>query len=263
MKASVTAALFFAASAARVPKGPPPESCHADLPFFTEEGARKAAADVLVKALPDYQKGRFKDLEVMKAVDNSTDTMGGEGCAEDSYGEMPVEYANTFFKKVNCRPSDTFADLGSGLGRVVVEAAVLGGMRKAVGVELSVQRHKMACDGLMEATKGLEEIQGKAGTSRVELHQGNLLKFDLKGFTTIFASTICFRDALMEKLGAKLAREVPEGARFAATTDFPASSPPPVRMVRQEPVKAGYDFYLYVYRAQGANATLLQRRPRS
>jgi len=267
------AACLFTALAARVPTNDaPPKACEAELPIFKDKGARKAASEVLTKALPDYLSGQFKDWEVTNAVDNSTKSSFTEGCAEDSYGEIPLEYANGLFSHVKATSADSFADLGSGLGRVTIEAAVIGGMKRAVGVELSKQRHEMACKGLSKAKKELDEIPGKAGSAHVELRQGDFLKFDLSGFTLVFASTICFRDTLMEHLGAKLAKELPAGARFAATTDFPKTRPPPRRMVKQEAFKAGYDYYLHLYRAKSANTTdtnttgenitLLQRRLR-
>lgn len=74
--------------------------------------------------------------------------------------------------------SGAFYDLGSGLGRMVLQVHLEWGMGKAVGVELSLERHTRAQAAAGRMAERLEE-KGWAPEGTLELRNDNLLKTDL------------------------------------------------------------------------------------
>merc|ERR1719214_119895 len=84
-------------------------------------------------------------------VRNAADKVGepwDKACHEDTYGEIPQSSALALFRHLNLSPTDVFADLGCGLGKMVVDAALFGRVRQTYGVELSHKRYDLACVGL-------------------------------------------------------------------------------------------------------------------
>lgn len=93
-----------------------------------------------------------------------------------------------------------FFDLGSGVGKTVIQAAFT--FKKAIGVELSKTRHTHAQEGLKEF---LDEYPQSPGLN-IELRQENMLKTSLesdKHPAVIFMCSTCFNSidtAFMKKM---------------------------------------------------------------
>ena len=68
--------------------------------------------------------------------------VGGEHAA--TYGEITPAGFTTLAQRLRLAADDEFTDLGSGLGRCVVQAAVASGVRRATGVEIAASRHALA-----------------------------------------------------------------------------------------------------------------------
>ncbi|KXZ45746.1 hypothetical protein GPECTOR_51g732 [Gonium pectorale] len=62
-----------------------------------------------------------------------------------TYGEITGEGVQQFLQAVPLQPDDVLVDLGSGLGRLVLQAACSLRLRRCVGIELSSTRHEQAC----------------------------------------------------------------------------------------------------------------------
>jgi hypothetical protein len=231
--AAVLAALFAPrpTGALSVAPKPGPQECHAELPIPRDARERNAAEKVLLKVLPDFNEGRFSDFDVVNKVQKQTRSTAPGGCQEDAYGELPIHMARELFKHVALKQNDTFADLGSGLGKLPTAAVVLGGAKRALGVELSKERHRKACIGLQNISTALrKEFAAGSGsdvraTGQVTLRQGDFLKEDFHQTTVIYAASICFRDALMNQMGKKLGSEMVAGSRVAVSHNFPRKPP--------------------------------------
>lgn len=97
-----------------------------------------------------------------------------------------------------------FVDLGSGAGRLAAQMFLDNPfVRKAVGVELSAQRHAIAEGAVRRLAASLDEALN------IHYIHGNALKADLSDATHIFISSLCFPAAVVDGLSARIARSDP------------------------------------------------------
>ena len=138
------------------------------------------------------------------------------------YGEFTQQELDNYFAALQpyLPAQGHFIDLGSGLGKVVLSAALaLPGMR-CMGVELLGFRHEMAQARLAAVlAAGMAEDAAAAGevAGRVRLLRQDMFEADVSDATLVFIYSTCFAP-LMERLAGKLARELPPGALVTTTT---------------------------------------------
>ena len=135
------------------------------------------------------------------------------------------------------RPEDTVYDLGSGDGRLVIEAALRYGAR-GVGVEREAKLVELARDRARRA--GVAD--------RVRFTQDDLFNTDMRGATVV---TLYLLPRMMEQLQPKLRAELPPGARIVSH-DYPLPSWPLERSVTLDVEEKGFthghtraDIFLY------------------
>jgi len=192
--------------------------CQADIPVAKDLEERQAWAHIIDEVTPPEWRGELSDPDVVRSADKLAKD-NAHGCKEDAYGEVSSSGALKLFRLVNLTADDTFADLGSGLGKLPIQAAVLGGAGHAFGVELSKKRHALACESLNAVVGALRaklgsEIRRKVN---VQLIHGDLFETDLSRVSVIWVQAVCFRRALLNHLGEKFVQEVPESTRVAMT----------------------------------------------
>lgn len=146
-----------------------------------------------------------------------------------------------------------FMDLGSGVGRLVAQAYLeWPSVLRSVGVELSPTRwgravsawESMTFDGdaddirasAMKLARGCDcrragDMVGDSATAAapaaeaVQLLQGDLLAADVSKATHIFVASLCFNDALLDRLTDKLANEATRLRTVATLRRFPQGLP--------------------------------------
>lgn len=229
----------------------PSPHCSAELPIAEGVKERTAWGEVITKVMPHKDQGVVNANEVVEAAEKYG---AQDSCREEIYGEIAPEGAIELFGLVNLTDSDTFVDLGSGLGKLPVQAAVLGGAAAARGVELSAKRHDMACRGLRDVSAALQEkLKGqKRRMVRVELLLKDIMEEDLSEVSVVFTNSVCLRSALMTALGQKLARELPRGARVATSNPFPQGYPKRLADRKTHHVAMSWaEYHVDLYRAEG------------
>ncbi|MBV7537473.1 histone methylation protein DOT1-like protein [Duganella sp. sic0402] len=166
------------------------------------------------------------------------------------YGEMQRFELENYFDAIKpyLPTGGIMVDLGSGLGKVVMTAALTLPFSRCVGVELMTYRHRLAQDRLVRlltlTRQGLEALpeplrvdtpltlpSGVVANGRHLLELGariafienDMFKVDVRGASLVFVYSTCF-GPLMNALSNKLARELPEGA-LVSTTTYPIKHP--------------------------------------
>jgi 16S rRNA G966 N2-methylase RsmD len=136
------------------------------------------------------------------------------GCAQEPvvmidggpYVPTPAQVVDEMLKMAEIRAEDTVYDLGSGDGRLVIEAAKRYSAR-GVGVEREAK--------LVELSR---ERALKAGVAdRVRFTRDDLFKTDMRRATVV---TLYLLPRMMEQLAPKFRAELPAGARIVSH-DYP------------------------------------------
>ena len=144
--------------------------------------------------------------------------------ADLTYGDVPFScMTQVLCAAIDGTPGGVFVDLGSGIGRGVLAAALLHNFSRCVGVELLQELHEAALEparrfaelraAILAAESGaMPNFNLVAGA--VELHCGDLFDHPLADATLVFVCCVTWGPAIMQRLAAKLATELPEGARI-------------------------------------------------
>lgn len=125
------------------------------------------------------------------------------GAYAATYGELTPKGFSTLANHVSLGPEDRFVDCGSGLGRLVVQAAQDYGCCSSAGIEYAPSRHRLAVAEL-ERVAVLDS--GSDVKARVALHQGDCADLELwrtaqlDACTVAFAANLLFDDTLNDRL---------------------------------------------------------------
>jgi precorrin-6B methylase 2 len=130
-----------------------------------------------------------------------------------TYGEITFESLKRLTDDLKLCKDDVFYDLGSGVGKVVVQVFLDSPIKKAVGIELSITR----CD---HAKKVLQKLQTKLKDRTLEFHHQNIADASLSDATVVFMCSTCYSDDLMKKMTDKLAL-VKKGLRVITLKRLP------------------------------------------
>jgi len=212
-----------------VPSAPAVCTVHVPATVVSAGEERKQAQDFLDHAMVNDWRYGFHGVD--KDVRRESDVLGKRRpahlCQEDTYGEIKPKGAQVLFAHPSFHLSadDVFYDLGSGVSRLVAEAGVVGGARRSVGVELSTNRHDLACAGLRNVadvmTSGFPAITKRR---QLEARRADILQANLSDATAVFVNNLCFRDEFNTALAKKLSKQLKQGARIASSKELKMSS---------------------------------------
>ncbi len=131
-----------------------------------------------------------------------------------TYGEIMPTALDQLIDALEMEEDDVFFDLGSGMGKVVLQVAMTARLKQCVGIELVDSRHRVACEVLADA-----RAQGLLRTDDVVFRHSDMLRARLSGATVVYTCSTAFSDVFMAKLVARLAR-LPAGLRVATLLDL-------------------------------------------
>lgn len=258
-------------AAAPIVTPPPQRLCVVNLPRHSVSADSQAdALGWLDKVFGKQEEGSYNlPAEEKKSILSAAARFSkqeSDECTEDSYGEILQTSAAKLFAHplVQMKPGENFADLGSGLGQLVMDAVLLGEAKHAVGVELSASRSKEACSALQEVSKALPatQLSGWRATrheSQTEVLQGDVMGLDdqlIGDLNVVYVADLCFRPAMLSALAQKLDKSLPQGARVASLRkldSLPANSRLKLKGTIDLPMSwsmPGYSQAVYVYKAE-------------
>jgi hypothetical protein len=116
------------------------------------------------------------------------------------YGELAPNGVRKLLRWLRPGKTDVFYDLGSGVGKLVLELGMAAGVRKCVGIEVAGSRWNGSQSAAMEAKK-----KGWIQAKRLEFRKESFLDSDLTDATILYSCSTCFSARLMERLGRKIA----------------------------------------------------------
>lgn len=118
------------------------------------------------------------------------------------YGELTPVGTRQLIAATRLAADDVFVDLGSGVGKVVLQVALAIPGVRCIGIEIDGARHASACEALRRA-----EACGALEPGRCVLHHGDIGQADLGSATVLFAHSTCFSAAMMGSLVRRIAAQ--------------------------------------------------------
>ena len=110
------------------------------------------------------------------------------------YGEITYDSAAHILEDLNLSRQDVFYDLGSGVGKLVMQAYMTTPVKRSVGVELSTTRHKIA-----ETTRAQAATDDHISNTReLTFLNQNINSANLSDVTVCFISGLTFPPQLIQ-----------------------------------------------------------------
>ncbi len=130
------------------------------------------------------------------------------------YGELPPRSVAKLLGYAELGDDDVFYDLGSGTGKVVVQAAMTAPAKKCVGVELSDTRCRQARSVVRKAkSKGL--LKSRSCVMRA----ADLMTTKLSDATVIYTCSTAFSIRFMNRLARRILTDCPRLRAFMTLQD--------------------------------------------
>lgn len=191
------------------------------------------------------------------------------------YGELSQEELVRYFEAISPMlvPGAKFVDLGSGLGKVVMSAALHFPFAHCKGVEIVPYRHRLAMQRfaalLQMGQEGFANLMVQSSPlnpskpialpwsqdfkalhlltlpSRIAFEEADMFACDVSDANLVFIYSTCF-GAFMDKIASKLASELPDLA-LVSTTTYQLEHPA-LQLIKHYPAKslAWTDVFVYL-----------------
>ncbi len=162
----------------------------------------------------NYIESLYKKTSGFSIPQDDRENVNKYGSA--TYGEITYESLKTLLDDLKPNKRDVFYDLGSGVGKVAVQAILDYRFKKSFGIELSESRHK-------KAAKIRTQLKKEKKISRYHnlffTHQ-NIAETDLKQATIIFMCSTCYPKKLMSTLTNKFSK-LKKGTKILTLKSLP------------------------------------------
>lgn len=134
-----------------------------------------------------------------------------------TYNEIKPKAFLEMMKTVDAKPGMKFYDLGSGTGKVVYAAWLLG--MDATGVEAIEKRYHTSCSVMKKALAQQKHKDVKQGTAHF-MHD-NFMTMDFSDADILYADSAMFTKPIMDRLG-EISQTLKKGAKIITTKSIPA-----------------------------------------
>lgn len=133
---------------------------------------------------------------------------------DPTYGELTPAGVDRLLRELEPTPDDVFYDLGSGIGKVVLQVAMSVPIARCVGVELSASRCRLARTALRRARR-----RGLILARRTVIRHGDLLAEPIDDATMVYTCSTAYSLRFMAMIARKL-RSVPRSLRFVTLQEL-------------------------------------------
>lgn len=131
-----------------------------------------------------------------------------------TYGEIMPTATAKLVAHLGLGRGDVFYDLGSGIGKVVLQVALTSPVDKCVGIELVRSRHRIA-QRMLGRLKDSAHLRARDCGFRCT----DFMRARLGDATVVYTCSTAFSTPFMNELAARLAR-LPPGLRWVSTQDL-------------------------------------------
>jgi len=135
-----------------------------------------------------------------------------------TYGEIKYESAEQLFNDLKLTSRDVLYDLGSGVGKLIVQAYLTTPVKKSVGIELAQSRSNQA----QEVQKIITKEHRRKGAVLEFRHQ-SIVEADLHDATVIYMCSTCYSEELMQQIVTMLCK-LKKGLRVITLKELPANT---------------------------------------
>lgn len=160
-----------------------------------------------IRRLYGQEHGYF---ELPRREVRAVEATGGD----ELYGEITPAGLGHLLDHLSLGPDDVFYDLGSGIGKVVLQTALTHSLRGCTGIEAATSRHAIATRVLRRARR-----QGLIRGRRCRFLCGDFMEVDLARATVLYTCSTGFSASFMERLVDKLT-QLRTGARLVTTQEI-------------------------------------------
>jgi cyclopropane fatty-acyl-phospholipid synthase-like methyltransferase len=123
------------------------------------------------------------------------------------YGEIQYKGMQNIYKIAKKNDISTFYDIGCGVGKSLIMAAILG-YKKAIGIELVDARYNKACVVLNRCSPKIR--------NKIEIYNGDMMEFDRvfeeRKPIIIFASNLTWPKEITKQFFKKYSNNLPKGS---------------------------------------------------
>jgi ankyrin repeat protein len=116
-------------------------------------------------------------------------------------------------------PDDAFYDLGSGLGKMILQIHLTTDAGSAIGVELAPERYKIAMEGLRQMREALPEAEGSPHIGFVEEDIRNSGIWS--NATVVYMPSLCFGPELMLEVMREMSQTLQPGTLVYSLKPLP------------------------------------------
>ncbi|MBI4225995.1 SAM-dependent methyltransferase [Candidatus Roizmanbacteria bacterium] len=123
-----------------------------------------------------------------------------------TYGEVTPDGFKKVLSDAKAKPGGIFYDLGSGTGKAVMLAALLGKFPKLVGIEIIKELYQVSINILGRFDPEVRPILPvEKQKQTIEFVNADFLEYDFSDADVVFTHATCFYDELMVALERKCA----------------------------------------------------------
>jgi hypothetical protein len=143
------------------------------------------------------------------------------GSGASTYGEILPASARRLLRWLDPGPGEVLFDLGSGSGRLPIQAVCETAVGRAVGVELSADRHAAARAAFALLRGALDADGRREIESRLEFRGEDLRATDLGDATIVYLASTSFPAELLAATCRRLERDAPRLRLIVTTRRLP------------------------------------------
>lgn len=118
------------------------------------------------------------------------------------YGELLYPSTLKIINKLNLSSKDSILDLGSGLGKFVIQMFLRSSVGKVIGIEAAQYLYKQSERVINQVKKELPFFW--ENNRELTLIESNFLEVDWEISNIIYSCSTCFTQTLLDKIGEKI-----------------------------------------------------------